>query len=397
MSKSSTMPKSSATPLILTYGFRPFFLLAGLWAMLSMVIWISLLGGAITLPTAFDPVAWHAHEFLYGFLSTVIAGFLLTAVPNWTGRSPLRGAPLGALALLWIAGRLAIALSAHIPAGAAALIDLAFLICLVGFIAHEIYKARNWRNMMVVAILSLLILGNLVFHIEAAQGADAARGYGFRLGLGAAILLIAVIGGRIVPAFTRNWLMKRGPGRMPSPPMQRFDVLALVVLLLAILCWVALPQGWISGALLMLTAALHGARLARWCPQRCLSDPLMWVLHLGYLFIPLGALTLGAAIIWPDLLENTSAQHLWMAGAVSIMSVAVMTRATLGHSGQPLRAGIGTAALYLAIVAAVLLRVLAGFLPSHAPELHSLSGLFWIAGFAGFTAIYGRLMVTTPG
>jgi uncharacterized protein involved in response to NO len=383
-------------PVILTYGFRPFFLGAALWAGLAMALWVPMLTGLIVLPTAFDPVSWHAHEFLFGYLGAVVAGFLLTAVPNWTGRMPIVGWPLGALAALWLAGRLAVAASAALPAGLVAAIDLAFPVALAAAIGREIVAGRNWRNLIVLGLLAVFAAGNLLFHWEAARGDYAAQGYGFRLALGAGLMMIAVIGGRIVPSFTRNWLAKRGPGRLPVPPMQRFDQVALLVLLAALLLWVALPFDLATGAALILAGALHLVRLARWAGHRTLAEPLVAVLHAGYLFLTLGALALGAEIVAPGLLGATAAQHLWMGGAIGLMTLAVMTRATLGHTGQALAAGLGTVAIYAALVAAVLARVAAGVWPEEAGLLHAAAGLLWIGAFGGFALVYGRLLLRLP-
>ncbi|MBK6467248.1 MAG: NnrS family protein [Rhodobacter sp.] len=397
MSSTAEQMRAWHGPAILTYGFRPFFLGAGLWAALAMALWVPMLAGLVSLPVAFDPVSWHAHEFLFGYLSAVIAGFLLTAVPNWTGRLPIVGWPLGGLFALWLAGRVAIAVSAHLPPLAVAIADLALPVALGAVIAREIIAGKNWRNLLVLALLVAFALANAVFHWEAAQGAYAAQGHGLRLGLGTVLMLIAVVGGRIVPSFTRNWLVRRGDGhtdrRLPTPPMQRFDKLALLALLAGLLLWVALPDGRATAAALAVAGALHLVRLSRWAGHRTLAEPLVWVLHLGYAFVPLGALAVAAGTLAPQMLGAAAAQHLWMAGAAGLMTLAVMTRATLGHCGQALKAGPGTTALYLALLVAVFGRVAAGVWPAQADVLHSVAGLAWIAAFGGFAAIYGPLVL----
>ncbi|WP_417211617.1 NnrS family protein [Antarctobacter sp.] len=380
-------------PALLTYGFRPFFLGAAVWAALAMMLWIGMLTGGLTLPTALDPVSWHAHEFLFGYLGAVVAGFLLTAVPNWTGRLPIVGWPLAGLAALWLAGRVAMAVSAGLSPGLTAVIDLSFPVVLAGAIGREIVAGKNWRNLIVLAMLTVMILGNGLFHWEAAKGAYAAQGYGLRLGLGAGIMMIAVIGGRIVPSFTRNWLVKRGAARLPVSPMQGFDRLALLVLLGALLIWVALPTAVMTGAALALAGALHWGRLVPWAGGQTLSEPLVWVLHAGYAFVPLGALAMAVEVLMPATLGMGAAQHLWMGGALGLMTLAVMTRATLGHTGQELSAGPGTVSIYGAMIAAVFLRVAAGLWPQYTAGLHGLSGLAWFASFAGFAAVYGPLLL----
>ncbi|MFN3547070.1 MAG: NnrS family protein [Mesorhizobium sp.] len=379
-------------PALFSYGFRPFFLGAALWAAIAMALWLATLAGLLDLPTAFDPISWHAHEFLFGYLGAVAAGFLMTAVPNWTGRMPIVGWPLAGLFGLWCAGRVAVACSAWLPPVGTAAADLAFPLLLMSAMGREIVAGSNWRNLKVLAIMSMFILGNALFHWEAAQGGFAAEGLGLRVGLSAALMLIAVIGGRIVPSFTRNWLARLGPGRLPAPPEQGFDRAALAVLLLALGCWTLFPDDWWSGLALLLAVLLHLVRLARWAGDRTAGEPLVLVLHAAYAFLPLGALTAGAEIVWPGTFGATAALHPWMAGAIGLMTLAVMTRSTLGHTGRSLTAGRGTVAIYGAVLVAVFARMLAGLLPHHASALYLLSGLAWVLAFAGFAALYGGLL-----
>ena len=208
--------------------------------------------------------------------------------------------------------------------------------------------------------------------------------------------LIAVIGGRVVPSFTRNWLVKRRSAVLPVQPMQRFDKAALVALLLALLRWVALPVAVLTGLALALAGGLHAVRLVRWKGYRTLAEPLVTVLHAGYAFVPLGALAQAAEILSPGVFGTAGAQHLWMAGAIGLMTLAVMTRATLGHTGQELTAGAGTVAIYAALVLSVIARVAAGIWPDMAGTLHMVAGLCWIGAFGGFAAIYGALLLRLP-
>ena len=393
MSTTAELMRAWRGPAILSFGFRPFFLGATIWVALAMALWIPALSGSLELPSQFDAASWHAHEFLFGYLSAVIAGFLLTAVPNWTGQLPIVGWPLGGLFVLWVGGRAGVLLSDGLPSLAVALVDLAMPVALTGFLAREIIVGKNWRNLIVLTMLGIFTISNAIFHWEAARGDYAAQGYGLRAGLGAALMMIAVIGGRIVPSFTRNWLARQGPGRLPVPPMQRFDKIALLTLLAALFAWIAAPEAQALAPLLLAAGALHLVRLARWAGDRTLAEPLLWILHLGYLFLPLGAIALGVSILVPGVFGGASAQHLWMAGAVGLMTLAVMTRATLGHTGHELKAGRGTLTLYLGQLAAILARLAAGLWPDQAPLLHILSGLAWIAAFGGFAMLYGPAMM----
>lgn len=396
MSSTAEQMRAWRGPALLTFGFRPFFFGAGVWAVLIMVFWVLILSGLLTLRTAFDPVSWHAHEFLFGYLSAVVAGFLLTAVPNWTGRLPIVGWSLGGLFALWVLGRIAVCFSLMLPPLVVAVADLAMPVALGLVLAREIVAGKNWRNLIVLGMLAVFTFANGLFHWEAATGAYAAQGYGLRLGLGTAVMMIAVIGGRVVPSFTRNWLVKRAAGRLPTPPMQRFDKAALLAMLIALLLWVVLPDHLVTGVALLLAGFAHAVRLARWAGYRTGQEPLVTVLHSAYGFVPLGSLAIGAEILWPGTFGAASAQHLWMAGAIGLMTLAVMTRATLGHTGQPLTAGAATVAIYVAMMVAVLARFGAGYWPSDAVWLHNVAGLGWIVAFGGFVMVYGPLLLRLP-
>jgi len=380
-------------PALFSFGFRPFFLFGALWAVVAMLLWLPALSGAITLPTRFGAVTWHAHEFLFGYLGAVLAGFLLTAVPNWTGRLPMVGWRLAALFALWLAGRVAVLVSGLLPPAAAPVIDLAFPLVLGGLILREILAGRNWRNLVVLALLAAFTLANGLFHAEALSGAYAPQGIGLRLGLATAIMMIAVIGGRIIPSFTRNWLAKQGNPARPAPPMQRFDKVVLLASIAILALWVARPFETGTGAALLAFGVLHLARQARWQPHHTLQEPLLWVLHAAYLFLPLGALALGLDQVMGQP-GTAGAQHLWMAGAIGGMTLAVMTRASLGHTGQALTANRATQAIYLCLFASVLARFGASV---HLGLMH-LSGALWLAAFAGFVLAYGpSLLRPKPG
>lgn len=380
-------------PAVFSFGFRPFFLFGAVWAALAMLLWILMLSGVLVLPTRLDPVSWHAHEFLFGYLGAIIAGFLLTAVPNWTGRLPVVGWTLAGLFGLWVAGRIALASSVFWPFGVAAAVDLAFPVVLGGVLLREIITGKNWRNLLVLALLMVFTLANLIFYVEAARGEFAAQGTGARLGISAVVMLIAVIGGRVIPSFTRNWLVKEKAERLPVPPMQRFDEVVLLSTALALGLWVIAPAIKETGGALGLIGLLHLARLVRWEGVQTLAEPLLWILHLGYAFVPLGALLGAFSILWPDLFPANAAQHLWMAGAFGVMTLAMMTRATLGHTGQSLHAGAGTLAVYLALVGSVLARLGAAIWVGSDMALYTLSGILWIGAFIGFAVLYGPLLM----
>jgi len=395
---SSDARRAYSGPAILAVGFRPFFLGAGLWAAGAVALWLAQLAGWPALPSAFDPIAWHAHEMLFGYVTAVIAGFLLTAIPNWTGRLPVCGRQLGGLFALWCAGRVAVGVSAWIGPAPAAALDLAFPVALCAVVLREILAGGNWRNLPVAAIVAVLAASNGLVHLEAlglapAQGlgADLGADLGLRLGIAAVAVLIALVGGRVVPSFTRNWLAKRGEAVLPRP-FGRLDRLAVAATVAAGLAWTFAPEAPASGALALLAAALGGARLAGWRGHRTRAEPLVWVLHLGYAWLVAGFALLGAAVLVPAL-PQTAALHALTAGAMGTMTLAIMTRATLGHSGRALTAGPGTAAIYALVGAAALMRVLAPLTALDAALLFGLSGLAWIGAFSLFVILYGPLLV----
>ncbi|MEX2643115.1 MAG: NnrS family protein, partial [Acetobacterales bacterium] len=245
-------------------------------------------------------------------------------------------------------------------------------------------------NLPRVAALALLLAGNAMMHASAV-GWLPDEGHGWRLGLAVAVMLIALVGGRIVPSFTRNWLVKRGEGALPAA-FGGIDRAALASTAVALLCWVVAPEGPVTGALLALAALAQVLRLARWCGHRTGAEPLVWVLHLGYGWMPVG-LALLAAAAWSPGMPETAAVHALTAGAIGTMTLAVMTRATLGHTGNPLLAGPATTAVYLLVAAAAAGRVAAALLPSVPLWLTTASGLAWLAAFLGFAVIYGRLLL----
>lgn len=375
-------------PAILSFGFRPFFLFGAIWAALAMTLWVLMLSGQDILPTAFDPVSWHAHEFLFGYLGAVLAGFLLTAVPNWTGRLPIVGWPLAGLVTLWLAGRIAVVVSALMSWWGAMAIDLAFPLALAAVLGREIITGRNWKNLTVLALVLGLALANGLYHLDAARGGYPAGGLGLRLGLGIAVMLISLIGGRIVPSFTRNWLAQRRSPVLPVPN-GRADSVVLALSLAAVLVWFALPAHGLTAVACAVAGIAQLWRLSRWSGLHTGAEALVWVLHIGYSFVPLGFFAVAAGQFLPGI--GPAAQHVWMVGAIGLMTLAVMTRASLGHAGRPLHATGPITALYCAVIIAVLARFAAGGFPAQAWLLH-LSAAAWIAAFAGFANLFWPIL-----
>jgi uncharacterized protein involved in response to NO len=374
-------------PAILSYGFRPFFLLGSLYAGLAILAWLPILYGELSVATAFAPRDWHVHEMLFGYVAAVVTGFLLTAIPNWTGRLPIQGMPLLLLVATWLAGRIAVTLSAWTGWMAAAAIDVAFLILLACAATREIVAGRNWRNFKIVAMICVLAAANLAFHVEAHVYGFA--DYATRAGIGAVVLLITLIGGRIVPSFTHNWLVRTGAGRLPAP-FGRFDVAVVVATAAALAIWVMLPFSRSTSAALLAAGLLQFARLARWAGDRTAGEPLVLILHVGYAFVPIGLLLTGAGAI--GLVPESAGVHAWTAGAIGTMTLAVMTRASLGHTGRELTASAATQVIYAAVVVAALTRITAGLAPEWNEVLLHITVLAWVTAFLGFGIRYAPIL-----
>jgi uncharacterized protein involved in response to NO len=379
-----------AGPAFLSIGFRPFFLGGASWAAAAMVIWIGMLAGWWLVVGDYGAVAWHAHEFLFGYIGAVMTGFLLTVVPNWTGRLPVRGRPLLALFLLWLAGRAALLFSDTIGVIPAVVVDSLFLLTLAAVALREVIAGRNWRNLKVVGIIGLLAATNILFHAEVI--ATGVADYAARAATALVLILIMLIGGRIIPSFTRNWLVKQGVARLPVP-FGRFDAISIVVAAAALLSWVAAPDAVATGVALLVAGGVQTVRLARWAGAPTWREPLLLILHVGYAFVPIGFFAVGTAALRPDVIPPSGALHVWTAGGMVLMTLAVMTRATLGHTGRDLVAGGATCAIYLAAGVAMLTRVAAPAFPDASTPLLHLAAVAWILGFGLFAVWYGRMLV----
>ncbi len=356
----------------------------------ALALWIVLFATGSILPSRFDPLAWHIHEMLFGFAMAAVAGFLLTAIPNWTGRRPVSGAPLALLAGLWLVGRIACLISALVPAWLAIIADVSFPVILAGVVAREIVAVRNWRNLPMVIPVTVLGIANLLMHLEA-DGIAIPTGLGWRLGLAAVIVLISVVAGRIVPAFTRNWLAKRQSAGLPAPP-GRIDRAALGILHAGLLGWAFFPEFRPVGFLLLVGAAVNLWRLLRWRGSATVAEPLLLVLHFGYAWLVLGTALLGLAML-DHAMPPSAAIHALTAGGIGTMTLAVMTRVARGHTGRVLSADRATSLIYILVTVAAIARVTAAFVAGWTmPFLIGSAGL-WIAAFLGFVLCYGPMLL----
>jgi uncharacterized protein involved in response to NO len=387
-------------PTILSLGFRPFFLLGALFAAIMIALWVPWFLGLISVPSAFPPTAWHAHELLFGFMPAIIAGFLLTAVPNWTGRPPVAGWQLGGLVALWLAGRVAIALSTYLDPAVTAALSISFPIVLAAVIGREILAAKNRRNLKIVAVLLGLAITDALFHYEIGQFGRPKIAHTLAVAL--TLLLLMIIAGRILPFFTTNWLKQNRAGALPST-FGRFDIVAMLTSGTALLAWVALPQmeataPWVRplvGSVMIAAAAINFLRQARWTPHRTFAEPLLAILHIAYVFVGLGFLLIGLGVLRDNYEFATAGLHAWTSGAIGTMMLAIMTRVSRGHTGRALTAPVGTVALYVAILVAAGARIAAGLNPEFTFVLLPIAGVAWVVAFGGFAILYGS-MLTSP-
>ena len=387
--RSGGIPRGLATtgPVLFSYGFRPFFLGAALMAIMAMALWILALTSGLPIGGSYGAAQWHAHEMLFGFAPAVVAGFLLTAVPNWTGRLPVSGRPLMALFGLWVAGRVVLLQPDLIGVGFAAALDGLFLPVLLLVFAREIVAGRKWKDLKVLVVLGVLSAANIGFHGVTLIGEHG--GLAQRLAVSAYVVLIMIMGGRIIPSFSRNWLNQRGEKRFPIP-FNAFDTIAIAGGAVALLGWTLLPGSRLTGLIALCAFGLHVARLVRWRGHAVFAEKLLFILHLAYAFVPLGLLAI--ALGTQGHLAGNAVLHVLTVGAIATMMLAVMARATRGHTGRVLAASPITTLSYVAILLAALLRPAADFLPAHMTELSAAAGLFWIVAFTLFVLEYGPML-----
>jgi uncharacterized protein involved in response to NO len=355
------------------------------------LLWLAVIQGRLLPPPFGAPSRWHAHEMLFGFAAAAMAGFLLTAAPNWTRSEPLAGGRLAALAGLWLLGRLAIAASGALPGALVALVDVAFLPVLALAVAVPIARARHRRSYVFPVVLCALAAANAAVHLDALGLAPGAAVPALRASVFFAALLVVVLGGRMTPAFTANALARAG--RPAAVYASRWpERLVLPAALVAAAADLAAPGSAAAGALALVAGAIVLARMRGWQTRRVLDDALLWSLHLGHAWVGIGFACLGVADL-TGLLPGSSGLHALTAGAFGSMILAVMSRVPLGHTGRPLRAPRPVAIGYGLVSLGALLRVLGPALAPGATAL-LLSGLLWSAGFALFSAAYAPILLS---
>lgn len=391
MASTAEQMRRYAGPAVFSFGFRPFFLAGALTAAVLPVMMALAMSGVVAMGGAYGPTAYHGHEMVFGFLAAIVAGFLLTAVPNWTGRLPVLGWRLGLLFALWLAGRAAMAASGVIGMTAAAAIDGSFLVVFGLVIAREVSAGKNWRNIPVCVMVVLLAVGNLLWHLHAVR--DGAAQFGLRWGIAVIAMLIALIGGRITPSFTRNWFMKNG-APAGETPYAFVDKWAQVALGFAMVVWLAAPTGIATGVALFIAASLHLVRLARWRGWLTAAEPLVTILHIGYLWLTIAIALLAAAAVFPQAVTISTAFHALTAGAAGVMTLAVMTRSTRGHTGRPLTADTPTVVIYALVNLGALVRIAAPLWMAHYAMALIVAATLWSGAFLLFAIFYGRYLLS---
>lgn len=379
----------------LSQGFRPFFLCAGAFAILLMAMWMGTLFAGWDLPVSVPPSLWHGHEMLFGFAGAAVAGFLLTALPEWTGRRSVTPAGLTVLLLVWGIGRIAMSLGREWPPVLMIAADIAFLPALAIYAGTTLVMARRWRNLVVIAVLMVLFAGNVVFHAALFGWIDIAPRVGLILTLDGFVLLVTIIGGRVVPAFTENALRRLGE-TVTIGRTKGLDIAAVVTVAAIIPSDLFDVESPISGAVTLVAATANALCLLTWQSERTVKMPILWVLHLGYLWLVAGLFMKGLAGLLPGL-AGLVWVHALTVGAMSTMILAIMSRAALGHTGRALIAARPVAASYGLVSLSAIARIISPELPGPWSDAALIAaGVIWSLAFATFVAVYWPIL-TQPG
>jgi uncharacterized protein involved in response to NO len=386
-------PAPNAAPRFVpfAYGFRPFFLAAGWYALIAIAVWASVYSLGISPFGPLPPYLWHGHEMLFGFVTAAIAGFMLTAVPSWTGDRGFAGWPLVVLTMVWLAGRLAVGAAGWIPLPVLAVAELAFLPALAATLARSLLRTPN-RNRPLLLVLLVLWATDAAFVYALWNGDTILAGAALRTALNIVLLLVTVIGGRIVPSFTSNALRKRGidVDVRVQLAIERLVIGGMITLVAADLI---APRHWVTASIAAAVAAVHAWRMLGWRGMHIVAEPIVWVLHAAYAWLPIGlalkAVHLLTAVGWA-----AHWMHALSVGAAATMILAVTTRAALGHTGRPLTVGRAIAVSYVLLVAAATVRVFGpGLLPFPYHWTVGIASLLWIAAFLIFAVIYTPILI----
>lgn len=373
---------------LLALGFRPFYLLAALFAVVALLLWVASYLGFVQAGGYLHSAAWHSHEMIYGFATAVIAGFLLTAVRSWTSLPTATGAALAGLVVVWLLGRILILTG---PAAAAVIVDLAFLPLLGVVLAVPIVRSNNSRNLKILAVLAALTLINAVFHFAYLNLLPAGLvTVASNAALDVITILMAIIGGRVIPVFIRNAIANSKPHTLPSVESVAIGSLILIVVARLLNVWQPLPS-WLWLMLFATAALAHGVRLLLWQPQHSYRTPLLWMLPVAYAWIPVSLALRASAEVFA--ISPVAAIHALTIGAMSSLMMAMMTRSALGHTGRPLHAAWVEIAAFVLLQLAACVRVFAGLLwPELYRETIVFAAVLWSLAFAIFLYRYWPML-----
>lgn len=383
---SGNTPDNKLVPFAL--GFRPFFFLAGVAAVVLMVQWLLVYSGITGIGNYYSTMGWHGHEMVFAYAAAVVAGFLLTAARNWTGIQTITGKPLALLAAIWLAGRLLPLFADTIPHLVIAIVDCSFLLGLAIALAFPLIRSKQINNIIFLPLLLVMLAGNILVHLQLLGVMNASAQIGESLGVYMVALVVVIMGGRVIPFFTERGL----DSGINSRHWQWIERLAPLTIILYLLTQLFITNTLLLALMAAVTAVVHGVRLAGWYQHGIWRVPLLWVLHLGYGWLVISfILELLSAL---GLVDNMLALHALTAGGIGVLTLGMMARVALGHSGRPLVASNTMAWAFALLNIGVVVRVL---LPALFPEWDSwlifVSGGLWIIAFAIFTLIYTPVLL----
>lgn len=388
MSDPSSENSDYRGPAVFSYGFRPFFLGAALFAGVVIPVWILVFAGVGHSGFLYPARDWHVHEMVFGFLPAVITGFLLTAIPNWTDRPPIRGYELMLLFTLWLAGRLLIAIPGFTPL-ISAIIDVGFLIAVAGFVWREIVAAKSWSRTPMGILISLYAGANIVFHLRALS--EMSTDLPERMGLSLVMMLLVLIGGRVIPNFTEEFLADSDRSERPAS-FSYYDGLSILLVGTAVVAWIVQPHSMTTGWMFVMAGLVNFGRLVRWYGWATWREPLVLILHFGYGWYALSLLVLGGSILGIGL-PIEDATHAFTTGAVGTMTLAIMTRASLGHTGRPRHAGLLTVFIYMLVNLGAVLRVFGPITNVSTNLVLGAAAVSWSGAYLLFAVVYGRFLL----
>jgi uncharacterized protein involved in response to NO len=388
MSDPSSESSDYRGPAVFSYGFRPFFLGAALFAGVVIPVWILVFAGVGHSGFLYPARDWHVHEMVFGFLPAVITGFLLTAIPNWTDRPPIRGYELMLLFTLWLAGRVLIAIPGFTPL-ISAIIDVGFLVAVAGLVWREIVAAKSWSRTPMGILISLYAGANVVFHVRALSmtSTDLPE----RMGLSLVMMLLVLIGGRVIPNFTEEFLAESDRSERPAS-FSYYDGLSILLVGTAVVTWIIQPHSMTTGWMFVMAGLVNFGRLVRWYGWVTWREPLVLILHFGYGWYALSLLVLGGSILGIGL-PIEDAMHAFTTGAVGTMTLAIMTRASLGHTGRPRHAGLLTVFIYMLVNLGAVLRVFGPMTNVSTNLVLGAAAVSWSGAYLLFAVVYGRFLL----